>query len=417
MAEGQPRNRGNYSGGGGRESRGGFSGRQNSRGPRGPQTGQRRTNQQPQFNIFGGIEYEYEPIPFYPERNSNLKEVSRILTGEFRRNLGFGTESVTIEPNKLKLHIEPSGEVVRNPSVRVEELLGREELGEESIVVNEAGKNKLKIDATFSPDVATTLVIDLGKDEKGNDRGQMAGAFRRADLEGVRGESGPTALLDDMPHKKIPQAVNEECLIIGKRGKEEVIIAVATPDESVEAIESRLSNMKRRIAARRLAAVQAAITKGGATSKAAAEAASDIMKYRPVVILQPKSLPKELEESMQTIETEFNGDSDKVKGFAHVDIASRVVTIARPIYLDPSSKGIDPLTIRVVDGTENERDFRWVRGDERSLSLEMRQMTRHLRGPKPIQAQPRGNLIPQPSLAARLLLQPYSVPQVRKVVN
>jgi hypothetical protein len=166
-----------------------------------------------------------------------------------------------------------------------------------------------------------------------------------------------------------------------------------------------------------LAAVQAAITKGGATSKAAAEAASDIMKYRPVVILQPKSLPKELEESMQTIETEFNGDSDKVKGFAHVDIASRVVTIARPIYLDPSSKGIDPLTIRVVDGTENERDFRWVRGDERSLSLEMRQMTRHLRGPKPIQAQPRGNLIPQPSLAARLLLQPYSVPQVRKVVN
>ncbi len=379
-------------------------GNQNSRNQRGGRGG----GNDFEAMFMGGLEATQHK-PWHPTTNSTLRDSRNIIDQEYRGNLGFSAHALELQPNKLKIEIDPSDEVLHNSRVDIETLTDREDLAVQALHSKKI-HDGIRLEGTLSPEIVTALVVDLGKDKEGNALGQTAGVFRQADLDSLRGEAGPSGMLDDLPGIKSLEEVNDECFMIGRRGKDEVIIGVAGHGDG-ESQRYRISRAKNRILGEIREQLSVALGRGDTTLiKELNHKIADIMHDREVIILSPEKAAEQ-DAGMQRITTKINGHEESINGYARIDTVRKTVTVAKPVTINPKAKGIDPTSLRVLDGTGRNRDFHWVRGNEKSLAPIMRQALRGMRGPQLVQRSQKGELIlPPPSKQAQLLLNPYAVP-------
>lgn len=351
----------------------------------------------------GRSELEQESyVGYYPRTNDGLLRTAGSMPEAFRGNLSLTVSEIELNHGQIKLEVDRSETIARlNERVAAPELPSREVLAEQAVVAERDGE-EVELDGQFPIDLATTLII-----------GDQALAFGRPEImtSASRGVSGAVGPAQELPGHGLRAEIGEEYFIIARQGAEEVIVALQT-DEPESRRLNRVLKTKERLVQNLRDELQSLLNNYRANREkidGLNKRIADLTKPRRILFIREANLPKEIEGSLTRIETKINGESDVLRGMFHFDQTEKQITIGRPIKVDFQQHGINPNDVRVFDGTGNNRDLRFVSGDERGLSPVMRRMLANLHRPRGIQKADR-SIVPFAPLSWSLYRQPSAVP-------
>lgn len=352
---------------------------------RGPRNQPERT----ELAEFFGLDEE-RPI-FYPRANSVLAARERNLPEGIKGNVGLTTSNVSATGEKVSIGIETTKEPWRtNERVRADELSSVEELASQPIASQKTA-DVVRLSGELPTVVKTVLMI-------GDESNRRAIVFRNNPHRFIRGESGPAGPLAELPKEAIAHKIADEYFIVGKKGNEEVVLAVGPAQVDKNEQIRRVAAAKARIIDG-LEAQSADLRRDPTRNRGAIGELNEriryFLKHRPIVYLNETEL--DFDGSAKQIEVKLGDNTQEFKGYLDIDPNQKIVTVARPVAIDSEKAGIDLESLKFFDGTGEGREVRAVSEPHPRLGFDVKAILESVNRPEPVQEEDKSIILPDPA--------------------
>lgn len=335
------------------------------------------------------------------EKNGALLRQSLLLEPSTSQ-LGLSASQVEMGDGRSTIHIKESDPLVRaNEQVGSKEAPLVDELSNEGLSVTKKD-GSVAINGRILVDYATALMV-----------GDNAVAFRRPEFDFAvgRGFAGPVGLAHDHPGHQIPEEINQEHFMVGKKGKEEVIVGVDT-GQPLEQQKQMLRQTRERVLQGYRSILAQKLKRGGEPKELEEinRKVANLSRPREIVLLPKKALSPEADSHMQTIETKIqNGHerSEKIRGYLNFDAKRRIATVGQIVRIDPAEAGVE--IKEIIDGLGMNREIRYTAPDDRGWAPEIKQLFRDVTRTKPVQDKHKMIQLPD-RVPGSLLRDPYALP-------